>query len=142
MLKQIQIKIQERVDAEIAATVPTLEWELIKAIVTIEHSIKRPCFKVAFSVEEVTPPAQDAPKSLMDKWEKYVKAKENAQSLVHAIIFTLANFAKDTFQLVNNEGAGLKLSKIDSSTNSRYGGFSVFLYPKDLTEEVYEELTK
>lgn len=141
MLKKIQTKIQTRVDAEIAATVPSLNWTLIKAEVHIEHSINTPCFKVVFSPVAVEEPASSATKALQDKWKKFLKEQDKAQSYVHAIIFTLTNFSKDTFKLTNDAGAGLVLKEpIDPITSTNYGGFAVTLEAKDLTKEVYDQL--
>ena len=142
MLKKIQTQIQERVDAEIAAVVPVLEWELIKAIVYIERSIETPCFKIIFTPGNAIPPAKDATAALKKKWDKYKVAQEMAQSLVHGMIFTLTNFAKDTFQLTNNDGAGLIFEKIDAITGIGYGGFAVTLKANKLTKEVYDELSQ
>lgn len=142
MLKKIQTQIQTRVDAEIAAVVPALAWKLIKASVTIERSTDSPVFNVIFSPEDVKKPADNAAQALKAKWAKFETAQADAQSMVHAIIFKLATFAKDTFKLTNDAGAGLVFDKINPISSVDYGGFSVILQPKDLTKELYDELSQ
>lgn len=140
MLKKIQNQIQTRVDAEIADTVPTLTWPLIKAMVHIEYSLERPCFKVIFYPVDVEEPADDATKAVQDKWKKFLQAKNNEQSLVNAMVFSLTRFAKDSFDLTNSAGAGLVFKRVEAITNAALGGFAVTLEAKDLTNTVYNQL--
>ena len=141
MLTKLQTKIQERVDAEITSVTPRLEWEIIKSKVFIEHSLEKPCFKVYFSPVNVDKPADNAAKTKRDGWVKWDAVRRDAKSYVHAIIFNLTNFSKDTFELVNDKGAGLVLEKIDPIDRPDYGGFAITMEANNLTKDVFEDLS-
>ena len=140
MLTKIQTKIQTKVDELVTAKTPVHDWNLLQGKVHIEHSINRPCFKVVFGPAPFEKPASDASAAVKKKYEKFKADRSKVPGIVHAIVFELTTIHKDLYELKNDAGAGLELSKIEPLTSSSYAGFAVTLTAKDLTKEVYNAL--